>query len=189
MGESSNVLSSIVQEGVDRHVSQLPNGHVSQLSNRHVSQLPNGHRSVRRLGVSIAELRDLEDWGNCDVTLGLLERLRLDNVEKEVHLRLMMKETEVKIAEKNISIRRLRRNGAGIACGLRICMRRREVCIEELKALGDHEGVVETVRFMEGLQEDDMDRCNYTLALMREVEVKAHEKSRFILKLSGYEVD
>ncbi|GKF88344.1 hypothetical protein Tco_0259221, partial [Tanacetum coccineum] len=73
--------------------------------------------------------------------------------------------------------------------GLRICMRRREECIGELKALGDHEGVDETVRFMEGLQEDEMDRCNYTLALMREVEVKAREKSRFILKLSGYEVD
>ncbi|GJV23150.1 hypothetical protein Tco_1375845 [Tanacetum coccineum] len=170
MAESSNVLSLVVQEGVDRHVSQLPNGHVSQLSNGHVSELPNGHafqlsnghvsqlpngnaaylpnehvsqslrdhlvavlyrevsadmrkvdqyhrmsrdhwRSVRRLGVSISEFRDSEDWGDGDVTLGLLKRLRLDNMEKVVRLRLMMKETEVKIAEKNVSIRRLRRNG------------------------------------------------------------------------------
>ncbi|GJT75987.1 hypothetical protein Tco_1042712 [Tanacetum coccineum] len=53
-----------------------------------------------------------EDWDDGDVTLGLLECLRLENMEKAVRLRLMMKETEVKIAEKNISIRRLRRNEA-----------------------------------------------------------------------------
>ncbi|GJX66590.1 plant specific mitochondrial import receptor subunit TOM20, partial [Tanacetum coccineum] len=64
-------------------------------------------RSVRRLGVSIAELRDLGDCGDGDVTLGLLKHLRLDNVEKVVRLRLMMKETELKIAEKCSSIRRL----------------------------------------------------------------------------------
>ncbi|GJV23151.1 hypothetical protein Tco_1375846 [Tanacetum coccineum] len=74
----------------------------------------------------------------------------------------------------------------GIACGLRISMRKREECIEELKALGDRQGVAETVRFMEALQADEMDRCNRTLSLMREVEVKAYKKSRFILKLSGY---
>ncbi|GKF64517.1 hypothetical protein Tco_0187965 [Tanacetum coccineum] len=166
MAESLNVSSLIVQEGVNGHVSQLPNGHVSQLSNGDVSQLPNGHvsqlsnihvsqlpnghiahlpnehvsqspreclvamlyqevsadmrkvdqyhrmsrdhwRSVKRLGVLIAELRDLDDWDDSDLTLGLLERLCLENVEKVVHLRLMMEETKVKITEKNISIRRL----------------------------------------------------------------------------------
>ncbi|GJU95020.1 hypothetical protein Tco_1319776 [Tanacetum coccineum] len=282
-GHVSQLPNGHVSQLSNGHVSQLPNGHAAHLPNEHVSQSPRERlvavlyqevsadmrkvdqyhrmsrdhwRSVRRLGVSIAELRDLEDWGDGDVTLGLLERLRLDNVEKAVRLCLMMKETEVKIAEKNISIRRLRRNGAvgvnllleaslkyvgvcgflggeqrrdleqkempnvpnrfllvfkdrllivfneevggdvvvireyrGIACGLRICMRRRKECIRELKALGDREGVAETVRFMEGLQADDMDRCNHTLALMTEVEVKAREKSRFILKLSGYEVD
>ncbi|GKC68425.1 hypothetical protein Tco_1101023, partial [Tanacetum coccineum] len=242
-----------------RHVSQLPNGHAAHLPNEHVSQSPRECLVVvlyQEVSADTRKLRDLEDWGNGDVTLGLLERLRLDNVEKAVHLRLMIKETKVKIVEKNISIRRLRRNGAvgvnllleaslkyvgvcgflvslsvgvdfcfkmpnvpnrfllvfkdrllivfneevggdvvvireyrGIACGLRICMRRRKECIRELKALGDREGVAETVRFMEGLQADDMDRCNHTLALMTEVEVKAREKSRFILKLSGYEVD
>ncbi|GKC06897.1 hypothetical protein Tco_0998507 [Tanacetum coccineum] len=112
MAESSNVSSPIVQEGVNGHVSQLPNGHVSQLSNGDVSQLPNGHSPRERLVAMLyrevsADIR--KDDG--DVTLGLLERLRLENVEKAVRLRLMMKETEVKIAEKNISIRRLRRNG------------------------------------------------------------------------------
>nr|GEU53270.1 ribonuclease H-like domain-containing protein [Tanacetum cinerariifolium] len=196
------------------------------------------YTSVRRLGISIAELRDLEDCGDGDVTLGLLEHLRLDNVEKAVRLCLMMKETEVKIAKKNIYIRRLRRNKLSgvnllleaalkyvgvcgflgmlvvsmmpnvpnrfllvlknrlltvfneevggdvavikeyraIACGLRIGMRKREECMGELKALGDREGVAETVRFMEGLQADDMDRCNRTLSLMREVEVKERKK-------------
>ncbi|GJZ57099.1 hypothetical protein Tco_0612593 [Tanacetum coccineum] len=124
MAESSNVLSSVVQEGVDRHVSQLPNGHVSQLSNGHVFELPNGHafqlsnEHVSQLPNGNAaylpneRLRDSEDWGDGDVTLGLLEHLCLDNVEKAVRLRLMMKETEVKIVEKNVSIRRLRMNGA-----------------------------------------------------------------------------
>ncbi|GKD04701.1 hypothetical protein Tco_1179675 [Tanacetum coccineum] len=65
----------------------------------------------------------------------------------------------------------------GIACGLRISMRKREECIKELKALGDRQGVAETVRFMEGLQADEMDRCNRTLSLIREMEVKAREKS------------
>ncbi|GJZ87517.1 hypothetical protein Tco_0659127 [Tanacetum coccineum] len=69
-------------------------------------------RSVRGLVVSIAELRDLGDCGDGNVTLRLLERLRLDNVEKAVCLRLMMKETELKIAKKCNSSRRLRRNDA-----------------------------------------------------------------------------
>ncbi|GKA52789.1 hypothetical protein Tco_0746104 [Tanacetum coccineum] len=51
-------------------------------------------RSVRGLVVSIAELRDLGDCDDGDVTLRLLERLRLDNVEKAICLRLMMKETD-----------------------------------------------------------------------------------------------
>ncbi|GJV56260.1 hypothetical protein Tco_1457265 [Tanacetum coccineum] len=281
-GDVSQLPNGHVSQLSNMHVSQLPNGHTAHLPNEHVSQSPRERlvamlyrevsadmrkvdqyhrmsrdhwRSVRRLGVSIAELRDLDDWDDGDVTLGLLERLRLENVEKAVRLRLMMKETEVKIAEKNISIRRLRREWGGvnllleaalkyvgvcgflvslrvgvgfcfkmsnvpnrfplvfkdrlltlfneevggdvavireyrgIACGLRICIRSREECIGELKALGNREDAVETVRFMEGLQADDVDRCNRTLALMREVEAKAREKSRFILKLSGYEVD
>ncbi|GKD17906.1 hypothetical protein Tco_1207064, partial [Tanacetum coccineum] len=46
----------------------------------------------------------------------------------------------------------------GVACGLKIAMRRREECIGELKALGDCEGAAETVRFMEGMQQDDMEK-------------------------------
>ncbi|GJS22388.1 hypothetical protein Tco_0451020 [Tanacetum coccineum] len=138
-GDVSQLPNGHVSQLSNMHVSQLPNGHTAHLPNEHVSQSPRERlvamlyrevsadmrkvdqyhrmsrdhwRSVRRLGVSIAELRDLDDWDDGDVTLGLLERLRLENVEKAVRLRLMMKETEVKIAEKNISIRRLRRNGA-----------------------------------------------------------------------------
>nr|GEU90280.1 hypothetical protein [Tanacetum cinerariifolium] len=44
----------------------------------------------------------------------------------------------------------------------------------------------ETVRFIERVQLDDMDKCNRSLLLMREMEDKAREKSKFILKLSGY---
>ncbi|GKD58307.1 hypothetical protein Tco_1295816, partial [Tanacetum coccineum] len=77
----------------------------------------------------------------------------------------------------------------GVACGLQIAMRRREECIGELKALVDCEGAAETVRFMERMQLDDMDKCNHSLLLMREMKDKAREKSRFILKLNGYVVD
>nr|GEV73367.1 putative reverse transcriptase domain, ribonuclease H-like domain, aspartic peptidase domain protein [Tanacetum cinerariifolium] len=118
------------------HVSELPNGHVSELPNGLNSQLLNGNvlyrevfaglskvdqfhmlsrdhsRSVRRLAISIAEFRDDEDLADGDAILGLLERLRLDNLEKAVRCRLMMKGVELKIAEKNICIGRLRRNGA-----------------------------------------------------------------------------
>ncbi|GJT37555.1 RNA-directed DNA polymerase, eukaryota [Tanacetum coccineum] len=66
----------------------------------------------------------------------------------------------------------------GVACGLKIAMRMREEYIGELKALGDCDGAVETVRFMEGLQVDDMDRYDRMLLLMKEMEAKAHEKSR-----------
>nr|GEV33194.1 reverse transcriptase domain-containing protein [Tanacetum cinerariifolium] len=70
--------------------------------------------SVRRLGVSIVELRGLGDYGDGNRTLGLLKSLRLDNAKKAVRLCLMMKETELKISEKGSCIRRLRRNGGGL---------------------------------------------------------------------------
>ncbi|GJZ65782.1 hypothetical protein Tco_0622478 [Tanacetum coccineum] len=124
MAESSNVSFLVAEEGVvNGHVSQLPRERLVSVLHREVGadikkvseyrRMSHDHwRSVRRLGVSIAGLRDLGDYGDGDVTLGLLERLRLDNVEKAVRLRLMMKETELKIAEKCSSIKRLGRNGA-----------------------------------------------------------------------------
>ncbi|GJV43474.1 hypothetical protein Tco_1428010 [Tanacetum coccineum] len=125
MAQSSNVSSSVVQDVVTGHVSESPNGHISHLPNGHlpnvnVAQFPDelvpqssrAPLSVRRLVVSIAEFRNDEDLADGDGILGLLERLRLDNLEKEVRCHLMMKEVEVKIAEKNICIGRLKRNGA-----------------------------------------------------------------------------
>nr|GEW60690.1 hypothetical protein [Tanacetum cinerariifolium] len=226
MAESLNVSSSVVQEGVNRHVSQLSNGHVSQLSNGHVSEVGNGHvfqlsnghvsqlpngnaahlpnelvsqsfrehlvavlyrevfadmrkvdqyhrmsldhcRSVGRLGVLIAELRDSKDWGDGDLTLGLLERLRLDNKR----FPLVVKDRLLTVFNEEVGgdvtvIREYR----GIECCLRISIQKREEFIGELKALGDRQGVAEIVRFIEGLQVDEMDRCNRTLSLMREVE-------------------
>ncbi|GKC34280.1 hypothetical protein Tco_1046664, partial [Tanacetum coccineum] len=165
------------------HVSQLPNGNAAYLPNEHVSQslrdrlvavlyrevsadmrkvdqyhkMSRDHwRSVRRLGVSIAELRDSEDWGDGDVTLGLLERLRLDNMEKMPNVPnwfpLVVKDRLLTVFNEEVGgdvavIREYR----GIACGLRISMQKREECIKKLKALGDRQGVAETVRFMEGL--------------------------------------
>ncbi|GJQ96572.1 hypothetical protein Tco_0007711 [Tanacetum coccineum] len=69
----------------------------------------------REVSMGVRKLRGLGDCGDGNETLGFFERLRLDNVEKVIHLRLMMKETELKIAEKSSSIRKLRRNGAAFA--------------------------------------------------------------------------
>ncbi|GJV28507.1 hypothetical protein Tco_1384955 [Tanacetum coccineum] len=63
-----------------------------------------------------------------------------------------------------------------------------EVGEDVARALGRCEGAVKTVRFIEGLQQDDLERHNRLLLLIREIEVKAREKSKFILRLSSYEV-
>nr|GEV33384.1 hypothetical protein [Tanacetum cinerariifolium] len=104
MAQTSDVSLSVVEEGGSEPVSQLPRERLVTVLCREVSadvrkvgeyrRMSRDHwRSVRRLGVSIAELRDLGDYGDGNVTLGLFERLRLDNVEKVVRLRLMMNET------------------------------------------------------------------------------------------------
>nr|GEU50165.1 hypothetical protein [Tanacetum cinerariifolium] len=97
----------------------------------------------------------------------------------------MLLTTKIYLIKK--SVKRLQYRG--VVFRLNIAMWRREQCIRELKALGDCEGAIETVRFMEGLQQDDMEKRDRLLLLMREMEVKAREKSRFILKLNGYVVD
>ncbi|GJV66824.1 hypothetical protein Tco_1482333 [Tanacetum coccineum] len=73
----------------------------------------------------------------------------------------------------------------GVAYVLKIAMRRREECIGELKALGDCEGVAETMRFMERMQLDDIDKCNRSLLLMKEMEDKAREKSRLARQINA----
>ncbi|GKF18608.1 hypothetical protein Tco_0063526 [Tanacetum coccineum] len=50
-------------------------------------------QSVRTYGVFIAELKVLGDCGDGNESLGLLEHLQLECIEKGVRLRLMMKET------------------------------------------------------------------------------------------------
>nr|GFA75540.1 hypothetical protein [Tanacetum cinerariifolium] len=65
----------------------------------------------------------------------------------------------------------------GVVFRLNIAMRRRKDCIRELKALGDREDIVETMRFMEKFQQDDMEKRDRSLLLMREMEVNAREKS------------
>ncbi|GJY85333.1 hypothetical protein Tco_0499359 [Tanacetum coccineum] len=65
---------------------------------------------VRRLSASIAELRDLGDYGDRCESVRLLERLRLENMEKGIRLRLMMKETQLKVIEKGNFMLKLRRD-------------------------------------------------------------------------------
>ncbi|GKD07814.1 hypothetical protein Tco_1187499, partial [Tanacetum coccineum] len=46
----------------------------------------------------------------------------------------------------------------GVVCGLKMSMQRREEYIMELKALSCCKGAIKTMRFMEGLQQDDLKR-------------------------------
>nr|GEZ67787.1 hypothetical protein [Tanacetum cinerariifolium] len=48
---------------------------------------------------------------------------------------------------------------------------------EDVAMVREYRGAVKTVRFMEGLQQDDLERHDRSLLLMREMEVKAREKS------------
>nr|GFA02344.1 hypothetical protein [Tanacetum cinerariifolium] len=72
-----------------------------------VSQFPRG----RLLMVLARELRALGDCGDEKESLNLLECLRLENVEKAVSLRLMMKETQLKITKIGKFIMQLGGNG------------------------------------------------------------------------------
>nr|GEW42498.1 hypothetical protein [Tanacetum cinerariifolium] len=72
---------------------------------------------VRRLSASIAELRALGDCEDGYKSVRLLERLRLENMEKGIHLRLMMKEMQLKIAKKKNFMLKLRGCGGLGFCG------------------------------------------------------------------------
>ncbi|GKD45710.1 hypothetical protein Tco_1270355 [Tanacetum coccineum] len=123
MAESLEVSFFVVEEVANESVSQLPRERLVATLNcevcSDVRKLGEYRRmsrdlwkSVRRLGVSITELRGLGDCGDGNEALRLFECLRLENVEKVVRLRLMLRETELKIAEKSIYIRKIRGNGA-----------------------------------------------------------------------------
>ncbi|GJV18593.1 hypothetical protein Tco_1367613 [Tanacetum coccineum] len=122
MAQVSDVSASVVEEGDVESVSQLPRGRLLMVLAREVCvdvrkvgeyqrMSRDLWRSVRRLNVLIVELRGLGDCGDRYESLNLLERLRLENVEKVVRLRLMMKETQLKITEKGKFIMKLRGNG------------------------------------------------------------------------------
>nr|GEZ03945.1 hypothetical protein [Tanacetum cinerariifolium] len=68
----------------------------------------------------------------------------------------------------------------GVVFGLNIAMRRREECSGKLKALGDCEDAIKIVRFIEGLQQDDMEKRDHSLLLMREIEMMAADEDKNI---------
>nr|GEW28749.1 polygalacturonase At1g48100 [Tanacetum cinerariifolium] len=140
--------------------------------------------AIRRREECIGELKALGDCEGVIETVRFIRGLQQDDMEKRDRSLLLMREIE-EVGEDLARVREY----MGVVFGLNIAIRRREECIGELKALGDCEGVIETVRFIRGLQQDDMEKRDRSLLLMREIEVKARDKSRFILKLSGCVVD
>ncbi|GJQ90939.1 hypothetical protein Tco_0002078 [Tanacetum coccineum] len=102
----AQVSVSVVDEGTVESVSQLPRERLLMLLAREVcvdvGKVGEYRRmsrelreSVRRPSACIAELRALGDCGDGYETVRLLEHLRLENMEKNIHLRLMMKETQM----------------------------------------------------------------------------------------------
>ncbi|GKD75424.1 hypothetical protein Tco_1333706 [Tanacetum coccineum] len=118
----AQVSVSVVDEGTVESVSQLPRERLLMLLAREVcvdvGKVGEYRRmsrelreSVRRPSACIAELMALGDCGDGYETVRLLERLRFENMEKDIRLRLMMKETRVKITEKGNFIMMLRGDG------------------------------------------------------------------------------
>ncbi|GJQ90603.1 hypothetical protein Tco_0001742 [Tanacetum coccineum] len=70
-----------------------------------------------------------------------------------------------------------------IASGLRITVRRRRERICRLKALGNCQDAIDTIRFWERMQLDDVEKGTRALLMMRESEAKIREKAGFILNL------
>nr|GEV25546.1 hypothetical protein [Tanacetum cinerariifolium] len=65
-----------------------------------------------------------------------------------------------------------------IANGLRITVRRRRECICRLEALGNCQDAIDTIRFWERMQLDDVEKGTRALLMMRETESKIREKAR-----------
>ncbi|GJS29397.1 hypothetical protein Tco_0490017 [Tanacetum coccineum] len=55
--------------------------------------------------------------------------------------------------------------------------------IGELKALGSCEDVIESVRVLERMQLEDMEKGTRLLLMMKETHLKISENARFILKI------
>ncbi|GJR77288.1 hypothetical protein Tco_0089653 [Tanacetum coccineum] len=117
-----SVSDSVVDEATIEHRSQLPRRRLLMVLAREVSadirKVGEYRRmsrelmeSVKGLSACIAELRALGDCGDGYEALRLLERLRLENIGKGIHLCLMMKENQLKITEKGNFIVKLRETG------------------------------------------------------------------------------
>ncbi|GJT97195.1 hypothetical protein Tco_1092713 [Tanacetum coccineum] len=129
-----SVSVSVVDEGTVEFVSQLPKVRLLRLLvtkvcvdarkvgeyRRMSRELRERQGSVRNLSACISELRALGDCGDGYETVRLFERLRLENMEKDICLRMMLKETQLKITEKGKFIMKLRGGGVVEVCQDRI---------------------------------------------------------------------
>ncbi|GJR59053.1 hypothetical protein Tco_1501215 [Tanacetum coccineum] len=117
-----SVSVSIVDESTVESVSQLPKERLLRVLIREVcvdvrkvgeyTRMSRELReSVRCLSACIFKLRALGECEDGYETVMLFERLRLDSMEKGIRLRLMMKETQLKITEKGNFIMKLRGGG------------------------------------------------------------------------------
>ncbi|GKG15156.1 hypothetical protein Tco_0354756, partial [Tanacetum coccineum] len=71
----------------------------------------------------------------------------------------------------------------------RIVVRRRRQRILQLEALGNCREALDTIRFWERMQLEDVEKGTRALHMIRETQAKIGEKARFILNLRGVVVE
>ncbi|GJS86172.1 hypothetical protein Tco_0752713 [Tanacetum coccineum] len=200
MAQVAYVSASVVEEGDSETVSQFPRGRLSMVLARevcvNVRKVGEYRRishdlkkSVRRLSVSIHELRALGDCGDGNESLNLLERLRLENVEKAVRLRLMMKETHrIKCSSYIVTVNvdsRLAWEIKAFCDRLIDIIEEKENFVIGLEALVGQFVPEKMCEFSKANQEKDIPNLMKLHILGREFELRAREKNLFIKRLKG----
>ncbi|GJV94690.1 hypothetical protein Tco_1546267 [Tanacetum coccineum] len=194
MGNGGSVsVAEVVGNGlmVDENVMNNVNGLVSQVNvvtggvmeNGFVEEIANG---VMENGVSRASVRALNNGvvGARSYSLGDVANCVMGNDVGRAGARVMN--------NGDAGVQSFSLGGAtdgSIANGLRIVVHRRCQRIDRLEALRNCHEAVDTIRFWERMQLEDMEKGTRALHMMRETEAKIGEKARFILNLKGVVVD
>nr|GEU33564.1 reverse transcriptase domain-containing protein [Tanacetum cinerariifolium] len=127
---------------------------------------------------------DVRGFGRCfntdGVPLPLLEELfrAVDSHGTKDQLIVLFQREASKDARKVREFRRL-------SSEMREAMRRRDGYITELKMSRSSDDVIGTIKMLRRMQLRDMEKASRLLLMARETQLKAHEKTSFIVKMGG----
>ncbi|GKA42123.1 hypothetical protein Tco_0734783 [Tanacetum coccineum] len=65
----------------------------------------------------------------------------------------------------------------------------RDEYMNELWMLVNYDEILDNIEIMRRMQVNDMEKASCLMVMAREIQIKVHEKNRFILKLRGGEVE